>query len=49
MKRKMIILGLVLVFFISFLNGSVVAADEELTFNDGAGDVFDEEFDNILR
>ena len=45
MKRKMIFLGLVLVFFISTLNGSVVAEDEELTFNDGAGDVFDEEFD----
>jgi hypothetical protein len=45
MKNKIIILALVIICFIAFPINTVTAADEEYTFDDGAGDVFDEEFE----
>lgn len=45
MLRKLIIFGLVIVCFITFPLSSVIAADEEHTFNDGTGDVIDEELE----
>ncbi len=45
MIKKLIIFGLVLICFIIFPINSVIAADEEYTFNDGSGDVIDEELE----
>lgn len=45
MIRKLLILGLILICFITFPNSSVIAADEEHILNDDSGDVFEYEDD----